>query len=234
MGMSEAARALWVKVYDRLSAERLGLYGKMTSRAEAQTRRLACLFALLDKRAAVEVSHLKAALAVWAFADRTVRFVFGEQIGDALADTLLAALRKAGANGCTLSDLHAATGRNVKASILHEKLSFLERNGYARHVPEPPGARGGHPGERWYSVEQDDAPAPNEATKNDLTEETGEDVPSSGVDSSDSFFVASSRNGYHPELHPWKPLYDELVAGGMDPRDALFQAKAESQRGDTR
>jgi len=43
----------------------------------------------------------------------------------------------------------------------------------------------------------------------------------------------SLSNGYHPELHPWKPLYDELVAHGMDTQEALVKAKNESQRGET-
>jgi hypothetical protein len=105
-------------------------------------------------------------------------------------------------------------------------LSFLERNGYARHIPQPPGARGGHPGERWFSVEQDDAPAPNEATKNDLTEETGEDVQLTGVNSSDSFFVASPRNGYHPA---WEPRYLELRKQGVPEREATYQAMHEEE-----
>ncbi len=37
----------------------------------------------------------------------------------------------------------------------------------------------------------------------------------------------ANSNGYHPELHPWKPLYDELVAHGMDPKEALVKAMRE-------
>jgi hypothetical protein len=37
-------------------------------------------------------------------------------------------------------------------------------------------------------------------------------------------------NGYHAELHPWKPLYDELVAHGMDKQEALAKAVDEANR----
>ncbi len=126
--------------------------------------------------------------------------------------------------------MHAATGRNAKAITLHEKLSFLERNGYARHTSEPPGERGGRPGERWYSVEQDDAPAPSEATKNDLTEETSEDAQPPGVDSSDSFFVASSRNGHAEAWPSWVEIRVEALTGaGMSPEKAWTQAVHENE-----
>lgn len=39
--------------------------------------------------------------------------------------------------------------------------------------------------------------------------------------------ATANGNGYHPELHPWKPLYDELVAHGMDEQEALAQAMRE-------
>jgi len=35
-------------------------------------------------------------------------------------------------------------------------------------------------------------------------------------------------NGYHPELHPWLPRLDELMAAGVPEREALAQAMAES------
>ena len=41
-------------------------------------------------------------------------------------------------------------------------------------------------------------------------------------------FWPQKGNGYHPELHPWLPRLDELMAAGVPEREALAQAMAES------
>jgi hypothetical protein len=51
-----------LEVYPSLSAERPGLLGAVTARAEAQCVRLALLYTLLDGKANIEVPHLDAAL----------------------------------------------------------------------------------------------------------------------------------------------------------------------------
>jgi hypothetical protein len=47
--MTPAARNLWSVIHERLSAEQDGLLGAVTARAEAQTIRLATLYALMDR-----------------------------------------------------------------------------------------------------------------------------------------------------------------------------------------
>ncbi|HOJ60332.1 MAG TPA: hypothetical protein PK878_08590, partial [bacterium] len=64
MGMTEAAWVIWEGLYEGLTRDIPGLFGLVTARAEAQIRRLACLYALLDPSGIVDVPHLKAALAV--------------------------------------------------------------------------------------------------------------------------------------------------------------------------
>src|SRR5205814_1467214 len=91
---SDKARALWHKAYEELSEGKPGLLGAVTSRAEAQTMRVACLYALLDCSKVVKEVHLRAALAVWDYAEQSARHIFGDSLGDPLADELLRALRK--------------------------------------------------------------------------------------------------------------------------------------------
>jgi hypothetical protein len=55
----------WIDVYLELSAERPGLAGAATARAEAHTVRLAVIYALLDLSEQICPEHLEAALAVW-------------------------------------------------------------------------------------------------------------------------------------------------------------------------
>lgn len=53
----EGARVFWHEVYGGLSEGGPGLLGAVTSRAEAQVMRLACLYALLDKSALIRVER---------------------------------------------------------------------------------------------------------------------------------------------------------------------------------
>jgi hypothetical protein len=63
--MTPAADRQWQNVYPALSAGLPGLLGAITDRAEAQTIRLALVYALLDSARQIDVAHLEAALALW-------------------------------------------------------------------------------------------------------------------------------------------------------------------------
>ena len=65
----------------------------MIGRAEAQTMRLACLYALLDRSEKVRAEHLVAALALWTYCEASARWIFGDELGDPVADEILDALR---------------------------------------------------------------------------------------------------------------------------------------------
>ena len=77
IGLSDEAWNLWEQEYPILSGGHAGLHGKLTSRAEAQVRRLACVYALLDQCSTVETHHLQASLALWEFCDRSAGYLFG-------------------------------------------------------------------------------------------------------------------------------------------------------------
>ena len=145
----DAARALWASVYPRLSDGRLGLLGAATGRAEAQVVRLACLYALLDGQKVIGEPHLRAALALWEYCAASARSVFGDSIGDEIADALLGALRRAGAEGLTRTELSAALSRNCSAAQISRALTLLHENGSATfgHVPTD-----GRPREVWRLV----------------------------------------------------------------------------------
>src|SRR5215831_10677453 len=67
--MTEAAAKRRTDIYTALSEGAPGLLGAITNRAEAQTIRLALIYALLDGAAQIDVVHLNAALAVWRFCE---------------------------------------------------------------------------------------------------------------------------------------------------------------------
>jgi hypothetical protein len=90
---SPEASDAWEDVYLELSMRRpYGLLAAMTARTEAQIVRLALVYALLDRSPVIDVPHLRAARALWDYAERSVRHVFGDSTGDRHADALRAQL----------------------------------------------------------------------------------------------------------------------------------------------
>ena len=67
--LTEPSREAWGGIYHDLSADRPGLAGTLLGRAEAQVMRLAGLYAVLDGLGEVATVHLKAALALWEYAE---------------------------------------------------------------------------------------------------------------------------------------------------------------------
>lgn len=85
---NDAATKIWCEHYDLLSEGKPGLFGSVTARAEAQVMRLACLYALLEMSSIIYPSHLKAALAVWKYCEDSARFIFGDELGNPVADEI--------------------------------------------------------------------------------------------------------------------------------------------------
>ena len=141
-----AARKLWHEVHGDLSAGIPGLVGALTGRAEAQVTRLALVYALLDLSPTINVAHLRAALALWDYALRSVRYVFGNSLGDPLADTILDLLAQAHPEPVSRSDIRKAIGGSVSAAQIERSLALLARHRLARKRREE---TGGRPSELW-------------------------------------------------------------------------------------
>jgi hypothetical protein len=140
------ARPEWVKVYTALSDGRPGLLGALTSRAEAQVVRLALIYAILDGSPEIDVQHLRAALAVWGYAEDSAAFIFGQSLGDPIADDILRALRQAGADGMSRTAIRDLFGRNRSADQIGTALAALATQGQAKGEMR---TSGGRPAEVW-------------------------------------------------------------------------------------
>ncbi len=125
----DAAR-LWAKVYPELSEGSPGLHGSVTGRAEAQVVRIALIYALLDEKNYIGVEHLKAALAVWDYADESAQYVFGDATGDPAKDTIVMAL-KASPSGLSRTAISGLFGRHIKADRIDRTLAELKKSGLA-------------------------------------------------------------------------------------------------------
>lgn len=145
----ERARKVWHQVYPSLSEGKPGLAGALLARGEAQVMRLACIYALLDQSQLIRAEHLLAALALWEYCERLVRFIFGNSLGDDIADATLAALRQ-NKDGLTKSQIRELHGNHVPAGRLARALALLVRFGLAESKTEE---TGGRPAERWFAVD---------------------------------------------------------------------------------
>ncbi len=144
------ARARWATIYEELAAERAGLAGALTSRAEAQVLRLSVLYALLDRSREIAVAHLDAALAVWRYAEDSVCAIFGDSLGDPVADEILRSLHAA-ALGLTRDEIRELFARHKSSEQIGRALDALSRAGMARCTAEK---TRGRPAERWIAVPQ--------------------------------------------------------------------------------
>jgi hypothetical protein len=142
------ARSLWHQVYGQLSEGRPGLAGAMLARAEAHVMRLAMTYALMDRSQAIGAAHLLAALALWDYCERSVYFVFGDHLGDPLADDLLRLLR-ASPNGLTRNEITNYLGRHQSSDRIGRALGLLLQHHLVRHESQN---TGGRPAERWFAA----------------------------------------------------------------------------------
>jgi hypothetical protein len=75
----DEVKKAWAQSYERLSTGGSGAFGAMTGRSEAQVRRLAMVYALLDCTDRIDLFHLKAAEAVWHYCDQSAEYLFGAE-----------------------------------------------------------------------------------------------------------------------------------------------------------
>jgi hypothetical protein len=148
--MTPKAAHFWEEIYAVLSKDEDGLMGAVTARAEAQTIRLALIYALLDQSTQIDRVHLDAALAVWSYCEASARYIFGDLLGDPVADTILRALRTAGSAGMSRSDFINLFGRNVSAWKIDAALKRLLIGSKVRCETQKPAI--GRPREVWFAV----------------------------------------------------------------------------------
>jgi hypothetical protein len=148
MYRDEAAREIWRAVYGQLSADRPGLSGALLGRAEAHVLRLSMLYALLDLSPTIGATHLLAALALWDYAEASVKYIWGDALGDPVADELLRLLR-ASPDGITRNQMCDYFGRHQSSDRIGKALVLLAEHRLARCERQ---GTGGRPREVWRAT----------------------------------------------------------------------------------
>ena len=145
----EEAYYAWANVYAILSQGAAGLFGSMTARAEAQVVRLSTLYALLDRSPLIRLEHLKAAQEVWGYCEESVRFIFGDVLGDETADAILKLLKNA-PQGMTQTEISRSFGGHKSAAEMGRALALLQGKGKLQIEQE---STGGAKSTRWSYCE---------------------------------------------------------------------------------
>ena len=110
--------------------------------------RLALVYALLDRSACIRREHLEAALALWTYAEASARYIFGDAIGDLVADKILLSLRDR-PQGMTRSEIRELFAHHCKSREIDRALDTLRQYDLARFEREE---TAGRPTERWYAT----------------------------------------------------------------------------------
>ena len=148
--MTSDASAVWEGVYPELSKSEPGLLGAILSRAEAQTLRLALIYALLDGMAEIGIGHLHAALALWGYCKASAQYIFSAVVGDPIEEVISAALVRAGEIGLTRTEIRDLFGRHRKRHEIDGALAKLEAERRATRVIGD--MTGGRPPQVWIAL----------------------------------------------------------------------------------
>jgi hypothetical protein len=135
------ARERWAIAYKEFGDGGDGMAGAVTARPEAQALRLSVTYAALDGSPTIQTAHLEAALAVWNYCEASAHAIFGDALGDPIADRLLVELRQAGADGLDGTAQSGLFGRHIGAARLSQARQELERRGLVVTTQEETGGR---------------------------------------------------------------------------------------------
>ena len=124
--------------------------GAILGRAEAQTVRLALLYALLDGSDQIGVAHLSAALSVWRYCGASAAYIFGGVVGGRTEDVISAALSEVGETGMTRTEIRDLFGRHRKGHEIGAALAALAALGKAECIMGA--VTGGRPPTVWIEL----------------------------------------------------------------------------------
>jgi hypothetical protein len=130
---SPEGEARWREAYGHLTKGHPGLFGAVTARGEAQVIRIALVYAIVDKSQVIDLPHVEAGLAVWNYCERSAKHIFGEMLGDNVADTILAGLKQVYPGGMSRTEIYRDLfGGNGRANAIAAALGRLKALGLVR------------------------------------------------------------------------------------------------------
>jgi hypothetical protein len=150
LALTEEARGAWAQVYGPITTGEPGLVGVLLGRGAPYVMRMAGVYAALDGVAAIDLPHLRAALALWGYGDASVRHVFGatpKNAANPYRATILAAL---GGGSLTLTEIgDDVLGKNGRGGEPLATLDGLVAEGLVTRTVERPASGRGRPTTRF-------------------------------------------------------------------------------------
>lgn len=136
---SEAAE-MWAIVYEQLGDIPAGTVGAILSRAEPHVRRVAMIYAALDRTHFIRPEHLEAALEIWRYSEASVKWIFGgvdsgENVQSRMADKI-AKFIQSKSEGVSRREIAQYVGGKVKATEVEFHLGALLSDGKIRSARE--------------------------------------------------------------------------------------------------
>lgn len=140
----DAARDLWAHMYEAMDLDAPGgLLEAVTCRDTAQVLRLSVTYALLDGSGVITTDHLWAAWAVWRYCRQSAAVIWGDAIGDPIADRVLTCVREA-VGGVDRTEISRALSNKVSANQLDAAIEKLLSRQLVEHFIEKTGGRDRH------------------------------------------------------------------------------------------
>lgn len=130
---SPAAEEMWNSIgyvwYTQAKRSSGPVEDKMAGRARPAVRRMAIIYAIADCSSKIELQHLEAANALWEYCTASVNYIFGNRIGDPMADKIYRGLIEH-APGLILSEIHTKIFKgNRSAAQIKRALELLVDRG---------------------------------------------------------------------------------------------------------
>ncbi len=142
----QRANRLWEEVYRTLRYEQDEVQDALLGRAPAQLLRLSTAYAVLDYSSEVKLEHLQAALAIWEYNVKSVKFIFGSKRSSNTAETLHRHLLEKGS--LTRTQISNLFHKNKSSDEITKALYYLGSKGLASQRIET--GTGGGPREIWH------------------------------------------------------------------------------------
>ena len=133
VGLSPEARECWVDGYAELSRDCPGLTGCVTNRGEALVLRLSLVYCLLDRKSSIQVGHLQAASAMWAYAKASAEYIFNGREANPIAQKIIEAVE----NGpLSMTDIHRSLSNHATKGQIQIAIQELVSSGKVEVVEE--------------------------------------------------------------------------------------------------
>ena len=138
--------ALWDGAYRDLNRDRPDSRSTdATARAVTMVLRLSLLYALINGKDTIDAEHLDAALALWAYAEHSARWLFSThelEVQREAAGGLANFIREGGRDGRTRTEIYRGYFKsNIKAAEITAELTPLVHDGVVIEIKDETGAR---------------------------------------------------------------------------------------------